>query len=302
MAFNFRGEVVKFLQENLSESFTAREIAECIANKYPQACEAKIKNSKNNHLKNKNDCINQWVAEIAAYKEKFATKGVLMTASRPRKYYIANTVYNENIEVETQKRKNNQPEKKLYPILAQFCKSKNINTLRIDEKKSKNNLGKNYNEWLHADVVGYRDLTVNFNNKAKECLIAYAAERSNLYSFEVKDGRIEIGNLRKTFFQTVSNSSWANYSYIVAEEVADNAMDELQLLCNSFNIGFILLDKENPTESQIMIKAPKTSLDWEMINRIASVNKDFQKYLENIALSYKGHSDKYTEKPTWDIN
>ncbi len=78
-------------------------------------------------------------------------------------------------------------------------------------KKSKNNLGKNHNEWLHADVVGYRDLTVNFNNKAKECLIAYAAERSNLYSFEVKDGRIEIGNLRKTFFQTVSNSSWANY-------------------------------------------------------------------------------------------
>ena len=57
-------------------------------------------------------------------------------------------------------------------------------------------------------------------------------------------------------------------------------MDELQLLCSSFGIGYIQLNKDDPTESQIIIKAPRTSLDWNMINRIANVNKDFQKYLD----------------------
>ena len=79
-------------------------------------------------------------------------------------------------------------------------------------------------------------------------------------------------------------------------------MDELQLLCSSFGIGYIQLNKEDPTESQIIIKAPRTSLDWNMINRIANVNKDFQKYLDNITLVYQGHSNSKTQKPVWDIN
>lgn len=296
MAFNFTNEVVKFLQKNLDKSFTASEIAEYIADDFLCDCEAKIKKSKG-RLKTKYDCIRQWSAEINAHKYAFMKKGVLTTAGRPRKYYIP-----DDKEETKAKRKNNQPEKELYSVLAQFCKfKKNINTLRINEKRSSNDQ-KGHNIWLYADVVGYEDLTTNFNNKVKECLVEYAQERSLLYSFEVKDERIEITNLRNFFFQTVSNSSWANYSYLVAEEVADNAFDELQLLCSSFNIGFIQLDKKDPAESQIIIKAPKTPLDWHMINRIASVNKDFQKYLENITLSYKGHSNKYTAKPKWDIN
>ena len=37
------------------------------------------------------------------------------------------------------------------------------------------------------------------------------------------------------------------------------------------------------------------------MNRITNENKDFQKYLENITLSYKGHSDKYAAEPKWDM-
>ena len=109
-------------------------------------------------------------------------------------------------------------------------------------------------------------------SKTKECLIEYADERSYLYSFEVKAGTIETSDLRKYFFQTVSNSFWANYSYLVAEDVNDKAFEELQLLCSSFNIGYIQLNIDEPQESQIVIKAPKTSLDWNMINRIANEN------------------------------
>ena len=302
MSFSFRNEVVGFLKKNLNKTYTAREISVCIADKFPVACEEKIKNSKDGYLKTKEDCIAQWVREISSDKNALLKKGISITAGRPRKYYISNDISDSNVDDKEIHRINNQPEKELYPILAEFCNSINIKTLRIDEKKSKNDIGKNYNEWIHADVVGFQDLISDFNKQAKECLIEYADERSYLYSFEVKDGRIETWNLRKYFFQTVSNSSWANYSYLVAEDVNENAMDELQLLCSSFDIGYIQLNKEDPTESQIIIKAPRTSLDWNMINRIANVNKDFQKYLDNITLVYQGHSNPKTQKPIWDIN
>ena len=300
MTFSFRKEVINFLKANQNKYFTAREINEYIADKFPDACEEKMRNSKGGYLKTKKDCINQWGAELSSYKNTLTKEGISMTAGRPRKYYYIN---NEKIaeSCEENVRKNNQPEKELYPVLAQFCDSINIKTLRIDEKESKKDKGKNYNKWLHADVVGFEDLIGNFNKQTKECLIEYADERSYLYSFEVKDGTIETWNLREYFFQTVSNSSWANYSYLVAEDVNDKAMDELQLLCSSFNIGYIQLNREEPQESQIVIKAPKTSLDWKMINRIANENKDFQKYLDNITLVYQGHSNPKTQKPVWDI-
>ena len=300
MAFSFRNEIITLLKENPNRYFTAREMTEYIVEKFPEACEEKMKNFKGGYLKTKSDCVHQWVAEIGAYKDTWIKKGVSMTAGRPRKYYYIN---NEKIaeSCEENVRKNNQPEKELYPVLAQFCDSINIKTLRIDEKESKKDKCKNYNKWLHADVVGFEDLIGNFNKQTKECLIEYADERSYLYSFEVKDGTIETWNLREYFFQTVSNSSWANYSYLVAEDVNDKAMDELQLLCSSFNIGYIQLNREEPQESQIVIKAPKTSLDWKMINRIANENKDFQKYLDNITLVYQGHSNPKTQKPVWDI-
>lgn len=301
MSFSFRNEVLRFLQNNKNNSYTAREISEYIADKFPNDCEEKIKNSKGGYLKTKEDCIQQWIAEIGAYKDSWLKKGISMTAGRPRKYYVSNEL-NNNANYDKNHRTNNQPEKELYPILAEYCNSINIKTLRIDEKESKKDKGKNFNKWLHADVVGFKDLIKGFNNQAKECLIEYSDERSYLYSFEVKDGIINSSELREYFFQTVSNSSWANYSYLVAEGINENAIDELQLLCSSFKIGFIRLDKKEPLESEIVIKAPKTSLDWNMINRIANENKDFQKYLENITLSYKGHSDKYAATPKWDIN
>lgn len=173
MVFSFRNEVVTLLKENPNRYFTAREITEYIVEKFPKAYEDKIKNSKNNYLKTKNDCIHQWVAEIGAYKDVFAKKGISMTAGRPRKFYFANTVTIPDA-CENLLRKNNQPEKELYPVLAQYCNSINIKTLRIDEKESKKDKGKNYNKWLHADVVGFKDLISDFNKQTKECLIEYA--------------------------------------------------------------------------------------------------------------------------------
>ena len=134
-----------------------------------------------------------------------------------------------------------------------------------------------------------------------DIIIEYSCERSFLYSFEVKEGIIKNCDLRKYFFQTVSNSSWANYSYLVAEGIEEKAKEELQLLCASFNIGFIQLNKEEPEESDIVIQAPKTDIDWNMINRISDENPDFRQYLKNISLTYKRHSNPDIQPAKWDI-
>lgn len=288
-----------YLSEHLNQTFTAKEIATAFAKQYPKAVEEKIASSKNGYIKDVDGCIQQWAAEIGAHKDSWLKKGIFLSADRPRQYALYK---DQNLKKQTKEKHNEQPEKALYPKLASYCNSINIKTLRIDEKTSKKKGGKNYNIWLHADVVGFKDLTSDFEKDTKDCLIEYSGERSCIYSFEVKAGAITRSLLREYFFQTVSNSSWANYSYLVAESIEDSALDELQLLCSSFKIGVIVLNKDEPEESKIEIKAPKTELDWQMMNRIASQNSDFRKFLKNITLVYKGHSDKFTAKPEWDIN
>ena len=306
--FSLRKAVLEFLNANIGNAYTAKEIAQILANKYPNAVKEKISASKS--LKTEEDCIGQWSAEIPVCKAFFEKNNVYLSSDRPRTYSMRadNKTASGKIEnnasdgtnICQDKECNIQHEKELYPKLAEYCKSLKIETLRIDEKKSIKK-GANSNRWLHADLVGFQDLVSDFTNEAKECLIEYSDTRSFLYSFEVKDDVITVGNLRESFFQTVSNSSWANFSYLVAEGVEDRAWEELQLLCASFDIGFIQLDKANPLESQIKIKAPQTDLDWSMINRIAEVNPDFKKFLKNITLAYKRHSDPNFAKPKWDI-
>ncbi|MCB9973877.1 MAG: hypothetical protein H6854_04885 [Rhodospirillales bacterium] len=100
--------------------------------------------------------------------------------------------------------------------------------------------------------------------------------------FEVK---IEINrsNVRSSFFQALSNSSWANYGYLVASRLNENAKDELQMLSSLHGIGFILIDTDAISESLILIPArEKQDLDWNSINRLVEVNKDFRDYIEEV--------------------
>ena len=292
--------VIEILKNNIGKYLTAREISELIITNEPDFCKLKMQNTTK---KTEEALISQLIAEIGSQYPQMQKHNISRTADRPKKlFYNVDNEY-QKVSVSKNDKSIHQKEKSLYPLLAKYCKTLGIDTLRIDEKTSKKDGGENYNIWLHADVVGFRDLSNNYNNSTKEVLIECACERSFLYSFEVKEGIIKIGNLRKYFFQTVSNSSWANYSYLVAEGIEENAKEELQLLCASFNIGFIQLNKNEPEDSDIVIQAPKTELDWNMINRISDENPDFRQYLKNISLVYKQqkHTNIEVQQPKWDI-
>ena len=167
-----------------------------------------------------------------------------------------------------------------------------IKSMRIDEKTSKNNNGKKGNFWLHPDVVGVKDLQEGYTSEVKNMILSSGAKQNmlKLYSFEVKVD-LNGSNLRESFFQCVSNSSWANYGYLVAQsgqwEIED-FMKELEMLCSLHGIGVIRLELENPQESEILIHAKeKITVDYATINRITEQNTNFKQYTDKILRYYQ---------------
>lgn len=146
------------------------------------------------------------------------------------------------------------------------------------------------------DIVALEDLSAEWSHKVSECAKQYGDKKARLWSFEVKR-LINTSNVRSAFFQAVSNSSWANFGYLVAAQLDEKAKKELRMLSSLHGIGFILLSKD-PTESQIVIPASENyDLDWESINRLAEANKDFSDYIDEIhdfCLTGK------TKKKDWD--
>lgn len=78
-----------------------------------------------------------------------------------------------------------------------------------------------------------------------------------LSSFEIKNEINSDSELKKAFLQAVSNSSWANYSYLVALEFNGGLTEEMERLNQSFDIGIVELNA-NPYKSRILFQ-PKTS-------------------------------------------
>lgn len=298
MALDLSKTVIDILKSHPNQYFTARELAEEVIRAKPS--EAKAKMSRTN-ISSEQELLEQITKEIGArtFRSVMAAN-VKTTAERPRKYYYSEKTDAQEIEeAEKVSRNNNHPEHDSYPLLCQYLYNEfNIYPKRIDEKKSSNTKGSNGNKWLHPDIVGLKNLSDGWDNEVISCAGKHAFNKTSLWSFEVKI-KINLSNVREYFFQTVSNSTWANNSYLVAQEIDDKAMDELRILCSGHNIGVIKLDRDNPVESQILIPATeKKQLDWDMIDRIVKENSDFKDFVNLITEFYQTGKIK---KRDWDI-
>jgi len=295
MALSIGKVLTELLKNNPEKKFTARQVAEWIAENHPKDCEEKISKSKNKlkeQISSSEDMnallLGILVAEIGAQRENFQKKTpqIKTTEGRPRRYYYTEQSDESEIEAIEDKKETSKDlplEHDLYPILVEYLNTEHgLHAKRIDEKRSTNNRGPKGNEWLYPDLVGLEDLASEWSSRVTECAKQYGDKKAKLWSFEVKR-LINTSNVRSTFFQAVSNSSWANFGYLVAAELEEKAKKELRMLTSLHGIGFILLDTENPSESQIMIPPrERHDLDWESINRLAEANKDFSAYIGDI--------------------
>jgi len=90
-----------------------------------------------------------------------------------------------------------------------------------------------------------------------------------------------MGNLRESYFQAVSNSSWAHEGYLVAVDVDwEDVREEYRRLNKAFGIGLIRLDVDAVDKSEILFPSRiEESIDWDTVNRIAVANKHFRQFL-----------------------
>jgi uncharacterized protein len=309
MALNLNRTVVEFLKTKPEEKFTAREIANWIFETYPNECREKKEKSTATAFPLNSDTalIQQLVAEIGAQRPRLEAKhaGIKTTDGRPRRYYFTELsdeaeIDNSNLSQTSQPVTTVLPytEHSLYPVLSQFLwHDLDLYSKRIDEKRSKNAYGAGGNKWLFPDVVGLEDLSRDWHREIKDIVQETSDQKTKLWSFEVKK-LINRSNVREVYFQAVSNSSWANFGYLVAAEI-QGAEKELRMLSALHGIGVIKLDVESPSDSEIMIPSQERKIvDWNAANRLAEENSDFLSYIKLIRQFYQTgeHRDK-----DWDI-
>ncbi|MGX2982837.1 HTH domain-containing protein [Helicobacter sp. 23-1045] len=164
----------------------------------------------------------------------------------------------------------------LHPLLVKFasenfglyCKTINANTSKSTQK--------GLNEWIHPDIVGIYFPFDDYESATFDLLGKFSKADYKLYSFELKRV-INNANLKECYFQVVSNSSWANWGYLVAYQIDESAQGELERLNASFGIGVIELQSE-----KIMFEARERELDSRTLNMLVAKNTDFRKFIENI--------------------
>lgn len=281
------------LSSRPDERFKARDIARWICENYPEEAAEKLEASTS--LKSSTELLNQLVAELGSNRPAWqrmhpqlrSTEGV-----RPRLFYWTSKSEEDEVDEAEQEGEPLLPdpqeprvrEHDLYPMLIEFMFSdQGIHGHRIDERKSSNSRGSGGNKWLFPDVVGIENLTDGLNSEVVAAIRESRDKRLRLWSFEVKI-LINRSNARETYFQAVSNSSWANLGYLVAAEIEGaDTLKELRILYAMHGIGLIKLDAANPAESQILIPARERSdLEWAMCSRLAAENKDFRAFMKRV--------------------
>ncbi|MDB9755885.1 hypothetical protein OAB20_06335 [Winogradskyella sp.] len=169
-------------------------------------------------------------------------------------------------------------ERDLHRLLSSYLKNTKIYSKTIFHEHSKN--GKDSNQiWTHPDMVGVKFLNLQTKVSQNFLKSINRVDTFKLSSYELKKEINSDTELKKAYFQAVSNSSWANYGYLVAFEFSDSLSDEMERLNQSFGIGIIELNA-NPYQSKILFPAFYKDLDFKTIDKLCKINKEFEQFIE----------------------
>ena len=285
-------KIIRFLKENQGQFFTARQIALFLVTKYA----SDYANKRNNpRFADDKAFLSQIIAEIGSQKDALKRANPALTwqdRPKPRRYCIPlQEVLQEQPgnAPETNSERSDEPsllEQELYPLLISYLSSElHLYSMRIRENCSGTTRGAGGNQWLHPDIVAMEPVDRRWGKHIRHCAKINGSTSVRLWSFEVKK-TLTLGNVRKCFFQAVSNSSWAHEGYLVVTAIADERVEqELRMLSSLHGIGVILLDPENPSESEMFLPAQRrVDADWQSIDRLAKENKDFQECMELVSV------------------
>lgn len=171
-------------------------------------------------------------------------------------------------------------ERSLHKLLASYLKHESILSKTIFHEKSKSTSDR-HQKWVHPDMIGVKFTKLETSAATSLFRTVNIGDAFQLYSYEIKRVIHTDYELKEAYFQAVSNSSWANYGYLVAFEINANLHIEMERLNQSFGIGVIEL-KANPFESKVLFTAKAQKLDYITIDKLSKVNSDFQTFIEEV--------------------
>ncbi|MGL2714236.1 HTH domain-containing protein [Helicobacter pylori] len=199
-----------------------------------------------------------------------------------------------------EKQKNSFHERDLHPLLVKFL-SEDPNfrllckTIRHEECKK----GKGGEcMWNYPDIVGVyfpqNDRHKNYKIETLEFLHHTGQNSYKLFSFELKK-ELSFSNLKASYFQAVSNSTWANEGYLVVFNIDDEVLNELRRLNQSFGIGFIKLESEI-SNSKILLPAKEREIDMQTLNMLIDDSpEDFKPFIKDINKQIKAGFDTHVK-------
>ncbi|GAA7873097.1 COG2958 family protein [Helicobacter pylori] len=198
------------------------------------------------------------------------------------------------------KQKNSFHERVLHPLLVKFL-SEDPNfrllckTIRHEECKK----GKGGEcMWNYPDIVGVyfpqNDRHKNYKIETLEFLHHTGQNSYKLFSFELKK-ELNFSNLKASYFQAVSNSTWANEGYLVVFEIEYKVFGELRRLNQSFGIGVIKLESEI-SNSKILLPAKEREVDIPTLNMLVKQSpEDFEPFIKDINKQIKAGFDTHVK-------
>ncbi|GAA9233684.1 COG2958 family protein [Helicobacter pylori] len=202
-------------------------------------------------------------------------------------------------------------ERDLHRLLVKFLSEDSNFKLRCKtiyhERCLKDKRGKR--EWNYPDIVGvyfpYNKYPPfdKYDGETLKFLHHTGQKRHKLFSFELKK-ELSLSNLKESYFQAVSNSSWANEGYLVVKSIdkknEKDILDELRRLNQSFGIGVIKLESEI-SNSKILLPAREREIDIPTLNMLVEQSPgDFKPFMTDINTQIEKGLDTPIEMKSFD--
>jgi hypothetical protein len=170
-------------------------------------------------------------------------------------------------------------ERSLHKLFCSYLRTRNIYAKTIFHEKSSTRVD-SAQKWVHPDIVGVQ--FEEFKNDATLSLLKATEpkESVHIYSYEMKRKIDSDYTLKQCYFQALSNSSWANFGYLVAFEINEDLDEEMERLNNAFGIGIILMQAN---ESKILYPAREKALDYNTIEKLNNLNPDFCSFITKLS-------------------
>ena len=116
-------------------------------------------------------------------------------------------------------------ERSLHKVFCSYLRTRNVYAKTIYHEKSSTKVD-SAQKWVHPDIIGVE--FEEFKNDATLSLLKATEpkESVHIYSYELKKKIESDYQLKQYYFQALSNSSWANYGYLVAFEINEDLSEE----------------------------------------------------------------------------